>query len=145
MLLKHTVTCFDEMSLPWINLLLKSGATSDCDPDLIVDHFMKIAGPFHKKLAASYETRTSAQNALLGKQKKFELVPDLYDYAQLWLSLQLVAAKKQKATKKADGASSALKVIASDLIKIFNGNQRWQNIEMNVGEAALISSGLALV
>jgi len=38
-----------------------------------------------------------------------------------------------------------LKLIASDLIKIFNGNERWKATEMNVGEVALISAGLSTI
>jgi hypothetical protein len=71
-------------------------------------------------------------------------VPDLHDYAQLWLGLQLVASKRAKSQSN-EVLSSSLKIIALDLIKIFNGNERWQAIEMNIGEAALISSGLAVI
>ncbi len=52
-------------------------------------------------------------------------MPDLYDYAQLWLCLQLVAVKKQKAKTGGETASAAIRLIAQDLIKIFNGNERW--------------------
>ena len=38
-----------------------------------------------------------------------------------------------------------MKLIASDLIKIFNGNERWKATEMNVGEVALISAGLSTI
>lgn len=51
----------------------------------------------------AYETRSAAQNVIMGKQEKYDLVPDLYDYAQLWLSLSLVAAKKQKTAQKVHG------------------------------------------
>ena len=30
-------------------------------------------------------------------------------------------------------------------IKIFNGNERWQATEMNIGEVSLISSGLSVL
>ena len=39
----------------------------------------------------------------------------------------------------------AIKLIASDLVKIFNGNIRWSATEMNVSEAAQIASGLAMI
>lgn len=71
-------------------------------------------------------------------------MPDLHDYAQLWLGLQLVASKRHKSQSN-EALSSSLKLIAADLIKIFNGNERWQATEMNISEAALISSGLAVI
>lgn len=40
---------------------------------------------------------------------------------------------------------NAMKLISSDLIKIFNGNGRWSATEMNSEEVALISSGLPLL
>ena len=36
-------------------------------------------------------------------------------------------------------------MLAADLVKLFNGNPRWKPTEMNITEAAVISSGLALV
>ena len=36
-------------------------------------------------------------------------------------------------------------MVAADLVKLFNNNPRWRPQEMNITEAAVISSGLALV
>ena len=38
-----------------------------------------------------------------------------------------------------------MKLIGTDLIKIFNGNERWKAAEMNIGEVALICSGLSVM
>lgn len=43
MLLKHTVTAFEEMPISWVNHLLKSASQMNCEPEMIVDHFIKIA------------------------------------------------------------------------------------------------------
>lgn len=36
-------------------------------------------------------------------------------------------------------------MVAADLVKLFNNNPRWKPQEMNITEAAVVSSGLALV
>jgi len=36
-----------------------------------------------------------------------------------------------------------VRVIARDLIKVFNGNRRWKNTELNISEAANISVAIA--
>lgn len=36
-----------------------------------------------------------------------------------------------------------IKVIAKDLIKLFNGNKRWKNTDLNINEAANISIAIA--
>ena len=41
--------------------------------------------------------------------------------------------------------AQSIRLIAGDLIKIFNGNERWTATEMNITEAAMIASGLAIV
>ena len=68
-------------------------------------------------------------------------MPDLTDYTQLWLSLQLVAAKGSKNAQ----LSSSIRLVAADLVKIFNGNVRWQATEMQIEEAAIVASGLAII
>lgn len=55
-----------------------------------------------------------------------------------------MGAKRQQAKGGVDQANSAIKLLAQDLIKIFNGNARWKATEMNAGEVAIISSGLAM-
>lgn len=45
----------------------------------------------------------------------------------------------------ADQSSHMIKLVAKDLVKLFNNNPRWSPTEMNITEAAVISSGLALV
>lgn len=40
-------------------------------------------------------------------------------------------------------ARGIIKVLARDLIKIFNGNKRWKPTELNAGEAANISIAIA--
>ena len=71
---------------------------------------------------------------------RWALVPDLNDYTSLWLALQLVVAKRHKSDDM-----SAVKLIASDLIKIFNGNGRWHAQEINIHEVAIISSAASLL
>ena len=84
-------------------------------------------------------------------ESNFDKVPDLTDYSDLWLSLQLFAAKRtqvmQNHSKSSliDQSAVSIKLIASDLVKIFNKNDRWQATQMNIQEAAVVSSGLALV
>lgn len=38
-----------------------------------------------------------------------------------------------------------MKLLAGDLVKIFNGNQRWKPTEVNIKEAGIISSGFAFI
>lgn len=95
----------------------------------------------HKKLQPGYKTMSKELNVAMGAQvNKWALVPDMHDYTNLWLALQLVVAKR---SSKDD--MSPVKVVATDLIKIFNGNGRWNATEMNIHEASIISSGLALL
>lgn len=42
-------------------------------------------------------------------------------------------------------SAQAIRLIANDLVKLFYGNKRWNATEMNIDEAAIVSSGLALV
>ena len=65
------------------------------------------------------------------KELLYEKVPDLTDYADLWLSLQLFAAKRTQASKMkassdmSEQAAHSIRLIATDLVKIFSGNERW--------------------
>ena len=54
----------------------------------------------------------------------------------------MIAAKK---IEKKELITQSIRLIAGDLIKIFNGNERWSATEMNITEAAMIASGLAIV
>ena len=54
----------------------------------------------------------------------------------------MIAAKK---IEKKELIAQSIRLIAGDLIKIFNGNERWTATEMNITEAAMIASGLAIV
>ena len=78
----------------------------------------------------------------MNQATRYDLVPDLTDFAQMWLSLQLLAAKK---IPNKELIAPSIRLIAGDLIKIFNGNDRWSATEMNISEAAMIASGLAIV
>lgn len=42
-------------------------------------------------------------------------------------------------------SAQAIRLIANDLVKVFYGNKRWKATEMNIDEAAIVCSGLALV
>ena len=44
-----------------------------------------------------------------------------------------------------DQSAHAIRLVATDLVKLFNNNPRWKPTEMNITEAGVISSGLALV
>ena len=83
-------------------------------------------------------------------QQMYERVPDLGDYKELWLCLQLFAAVRSQYMMSGGGhlsdhSSHAIKLVAKDLVKLFNSNPRWRPQEMNITEAAVISNGLALV
>ena len=44
-----------------------------------------------------------------------------------------------------DQAAHSIRLIATDLVKTFAGNERWQATQMNIQEASTVCSGLALV
>lgn len=44
-----------------------------------------------------------------------------------------------------DQSAHSIRLVAADLVKLFNNNPRWKPTEMNIQEAGVISSGLALV
>ena len=44
-----------------------------------------------------------------------------------------------------DQAAHSIRLIATDLVKLFGKNDRWQATDMNVQEVSVICSGLALV
>ena len=71
MILGHIVASFDEMTIPWVTLLLKSLAQSKCSAYIVIDHFTKIGGMFHKKLQAGFEKKTAIQNLSLGSLGNF--------------------------------------------------------------------------
>jgi len=102
--------------------------------------------PLHKKLKAAYDTTPNAGIIV-------ENIPDFTDYHSLWLTLQLLAAKRSRvstnpevrASTLLEESAAAIRLIANDLVKIFYGNKRWTATEMNIDEAAIVCSGLALV
>jgi len=61
----------------------------------MIQFFGAVASKLHKKLQEGFEKRTAAANVMAGSRaNRMDLVPDLTDYTQLWLSLQLLAARK---------------------------------------------------
>lgn len=88
MILGHTVHCFNDLNLSWVAILLKALSQSKCDADLAARHFVELTQLLHKKLQLGFEKKSAAQNVAAGsKSNRYEQVPDLYDYAQLWLCL----------------------------------------------------------
>lgn len=112
--------------------------------ELLLATMTEMSQPMHKKLKAAYDT--SSKNTIA-----VEDVPDFTDYHSLWLSLQLFAAKRSRVASDANAkdlleeSAQSIKLLANDLVKIFYGNKRWQATEMNIDEAAIVCSGLALV
>jgi len=54
-----------------------------------------VANKLHKKLQEGFEKKTAAVNVMTGSRaNRMDFVPDITDYTQLWLSLQLLAARK---------------------------------------------------
>lgn len=85
---------FDELTMPWVRVFLKSLATLQGEPETVALYFTQFAALLHKKLSLGFEGRSKEANLLMSKREKFAQVPDMYDYAQLWLCLQLLAAKR---------------------------------------------------
>ena len=86
-LLKYTIEEVDKLSMPWVTILLDSIARSPVDTQIVVDYFVRIAPLLHKKFQRSYQARTAQQNVGMNQASKYDLVPDLTDFAQMWLSL----------------------------------------------------------
>ena len=91
---------FEELSIPWAVILLKHLAQLPCeDRTLVLEHLILFSGELHNMLRKAYETKSAAQ-AIMSKdgsffeseQQMYERVPDLGDYQELWLFLQLFAA-----------------------------------------------------
>ena len=84
-------------------------------------------------------------------------VPDITSYCNLWLALTCFAVKQPQSfdpinTNEEDNEESTdsevrargiIKILARDLIKVFNGNKRWKATELNLGEAANISIAIS--
>ena len=69
-----------------------------------------------------------------------KIVPDLNTYQDLWYMLQLYAAKPS-----AKNVAGPLKLIAKDLIKVFNVCKRWKQTDLTIHDAAAIASGLSML
>ena len=124
------------------------------NPTPVLNTLIQLSQPLHKKLRKGYDKgKISEEQGKLfeSKAQLYGKVPDLTDYADLWLSLQLFAAKRTQEQKLHPGSelidqsAHSIRLIATDLVKIFSGNERWQATQMNIQEASTVCSGLALV
>ena len=117
-------------------------------------------GPeLHDRLAAAVNTETF--KALPGQsmsQLVEGLIPDLTSYTNLWLAITCfgvrsninapVGEEEQPFEDDENSppevrAKGMVRVLARDLIKLFNGNKRWKPTELNISEAANISVAIA--
>ena len=71
-------------------------------------------------------------------------IPDLTIYTNLWLTLATFAAL-QPGYPKMKAVRSEFKVVAQDLIKIFNQNERWNATELNLKEASNVAVAIAIL
>jgi hypothetical protein len=147
MLLEYIIENFDELKLTWAVTLMKTlGTMTLGNQELLLSTMTHLSQPLHKKLKAAYDTSTKTPIMI-------EDIPDFTDYHSLWLTLQLFAAKRTRvnlnpevrASNLLEESAQAIRLIANDLVKLFYGNKRWQATEMNIDEAAIVCSGLALV
>jgi hypothetical protein len=119
-LLAYITECFDDLNISWSKMVLLEVAQK-YDKHTVSTFFKGIASSFHRKLQPSYLTSSKEKNIIAGSRlNRFNAIPDMGDYCDIWLALQLVAAKR---ISNEDAA--AIKLIAMDLVKIFNGNIRW--------------------
>jgi hypothetical protein len=85
-----------------------------------------------------------------------EYIPDLTTYSNLWLAITCFgirsnihdqnktdAAMPEEGNEPNTKARGLVRVIAKDLIKVFNGNKRWKATDLNINEASNISVALA--
>ncbi|CDW83553.1 UNKNOWN [Stylonychia lemnae] len=121
-----------------------------------IKYFNDYSSELHQRLQAginqeSFRVAKPGQTQMLIN----ELIPDITTYNNLWLSITCFGVK-QNVTMKEDIPADAdeekkkaymvgghIRVIAKDLIKIFNSNRRWQNTDLNITEAANISIAIA--
>ena len=70
------------------------------------------------------------------EKRMYERVPDLTDYKDLWLSLQIFVTQRTRMLQSqttdkelkndvAQEAAHTIRAIATSLMKIFKGNNRW--------------------
>ena len=144
-ILNAQVQSFKELDIPWSTILFKElGEFPTKDATPIVEALIEMSQPLHKKLKKGYVTQSQAQDMMKSEGNLFESrdeifakVPDLTDYADLWLSLQLFAAKRTQAMSAhpssdlGEQSAHSIRLIATDLVKIFAGNERWQATQMN--------------
>ena len=124
-------------------------------------------GPeLHDRLVAAVNTETfRVQPGQQPMQHLVEqLIPDITSYCNLWLAITCFGVKsninaisepsdlneeeKHFALEEGDQAPEVrargmVRVLARDLIKLFNGNKRWKNTELDIGEAANIAVAIA--
>ena len=64
----------------------------------------------HKKLRKAYENRSRETNIMQGaRESRFEEVPDLSEYSDLWLTVQLFAAKRTEAAAQSEASAEGLR------------------------------------
>ena len=63
-------------------------------------------------------------------------------YSDIWVGLGLLAKIKPDHHELQQATPAAIKLISADLIKIFNGNRRWQATELDQSDVAIIASSI---
>lgn len=121
--------------------------------------FTDLASELHEKLALGVKTDTMKLEELLKKPNLIsDLIPDITSYNNLWLAITCFGIKAnimdQSAKDIGDDidlhgedqgqrARGFVRLIAKDLIKVFNGNKRWKNTDLTVSEASNIAIAIA--
>lgn len=72
------------------------------------------------------------------------LVPDITMYMNLWLVLATFASLQPR-YREMGSMPESFRLIANDLIKLFNQNPRWNATELDILEATNISVGIAVL
>jgi hypothetical protein len=148
-LLSYVMKMRQKLNIYNLSLILNAFATLAPDnPKYLAD-----LGPeLHDRLSAAVNTETfRVTPEKIGEMegKVEELTPDLTAYSNLWLSLACFGVKGAAAQEGEDEdkpevrAKGLIRVLAKDLVKVFNGNKRWKATDMNVAEAATISIAIA--
>ena len=105
-------------------------------------YYLALAPRLHQLLTQVHQTDKRHYEA--DPMLVYSLVPDLTIYTNLWLTLATFAAL-QPGYQKMTTVKEEFKVVAQDLIKIFNSNQRWNATEINLKEAANVAVAIAIL
>eukprot|EP00347_Sterkiella_histriomuscorum_P024337 403331476 len=141
----------DRMSL--VQLCTVTSSMASLYPDKL-HYFNDYAEELHSRLQdAVKQDAQRSQDLAKNPEIIYELIPDLTTYNNLWLAITCFGVKSNVNLKDESGqeeeqlkqqhAGGMIKLIAKDLIKIFNSNKRWRNTDVNIHEAANVSIAIA--